>query len=262
MRQFYTGIELNNYLASRTLMGAVREHLVLAALAIEFFVGIALLPFLIMVPWAVRDRRTRFLVLCLMVLLLGMSVQIFGIPHYMSPFTAALYALGLQSARHLWVWRPGGMGSGRAIVRASVLVCVLMAGLRPFDRALRFPVANWPSLDGLMGWYGPDHFGAERAGVEKELEALPGEQLVLVRYAASHNPLDEWVYNGADIDGSKVVWAREMDATDNQELLRYYKNRKVWLVEPDQSPVVVVPYPGTETANGQPQQKMEGLSHP
>ena len=262
MRQFYTGFELNNYRASRTLIGAVREHIILSIVAIEFFAGIALLPFLVMTPWAVRDRRTRFLVLCLLVLALGMSIQIYGNPHYMAPFTAALYALALQSARHLWVWRPGGRGFGRAIVRASVLVCALMAGLRPFDRILHFPVANWPAVDALMGWYGPDHFGTERAGVEQMLEELPGQQLAIVRYARTHQPKYEWAYNGADIDGSKVIWAREMDAASNRELIRYYKNRKVWLVEPDQSPAVVVPYPKTETASGQPQQKLEGVSRP
>jgi hypothetical protein len=50
------------------------------------------------------------------------------------------------------------------------------------------------------------------------------------------------LYNLANIDGSKVVWAREMDATDNSELLRYYKDRTAWLVEPDANPVAVVPY--------------------
>jgi hypothetical protein len=148
------------------------------------------------------------------------------------------------------------------MVRVSVLVCVLMAGLRPFDRVLHFPVANWPADGALIGWYGPDHFGTEREGVEQMLEELPGQQLAIVRYAATHPTAYEWVYNWADIDGAKVVWAREMDATDNQELLRYYKNRKVWLVEPDQSPVVVVPYPVTETAIGQPRQKTEDDLHP
>ena len=71
--------------------------------------------------------------------------------------------------------------------------------------------------------------------------------MAIVRYSSEHNPLDEWVYNLADIDGSKVVWAREMDATNNLELMRYYKNRKVWLVEPDATPASVVPYPTAET---------------
>jgi hypothetical protein len=54
-----------------------------------------------------------------------------------------------------------------------------------------------------------------------------------MRYDSNHDPNEEWVYNGADIDGSKVVWARDMGEAQNLELIRYFKDRKVWLMEPD-----------------------------
>ena len=79
--------------------------------------------------------------------------------------------------------------------------------------------------------------------MERQLENLPGSQIAIVRYSSEHNPQDEWVYNAADIDHSKVIWAREMDPTSNQELFQYYRDRKVWLVQPDTQPVSVSPYP-------------------
>ena len=72
---------------------------------------------------------------------------------------------------------------------------------------------------------------------------MPGGQLILVRYAPDHSSLDEWVYNQPDIDHAKIIWAREMDAKNNQELITYYKDRKVWLVQPDNDPVTLLPYP-------------------
>jgi hypothetical protein len=74
------------------------------------------------------------------------------------------------------------------------------------------------------------------------LESQPGNQLVLVRYSADHDALEQWVYNTANIDNSKVVWAWDMSRPENLELMRYYKDRKVWLVEPDSNPAKVSLY--------------------
>ena len=93
-----------------------------------------------------------------------------------------------------------------------------------------------------MWWYGPAHFGVERAQIQSKLESLPGKQLVLVRYGPGHNVLDEWVYNAPDIDSSKVIWAREMSSSENMEILNYYKDRKAWLVQPDATSDSLSPY--------------------
>jgi hypothetical protein len=65
----------------------------------------------------------------------------------------------------------------------------------------------------------------------------------MVRYSPDHNPIDEWVYNAPDIDDAKVIWAREMDAANNLELIHYYKDRNVWLLEPDANPAKLTVYP-------------------
>ncbi len=64
---------------------------------------------------------------------------------------------------------------------------------------------------------------------------MPGKQLVIVRYAAKHDANAEWVYNRADIDASKIVWARDIPGVDLAPLLAYYRDRSVWVVEPDSS---------------------------
>jgi hypothetical protein len=53
---------------------------------------------------------------------------------------------------------------------------------------------------------------------------------------------DEWVYNGAEIDNAKVLWARELDAEQNAKLLAYFKDRKIWLVTPDADNIYLEPY--------------------
>jgi hypothetical protein len=80
-----------------------------------------------------------------------------------------------------------------------------------------------------------------RARMLRSLLSDPGQDLIIVRYASFHQPDPEWVYNAADIDASKVVWARDMGKQGNQELLQYFKNRRVWMLEPDASPQRLVP---------------------
>ena len=45
---------------------------------------------------------------------------------------------------------------------------------------------------------------------------------------------NEWVYNGAEIDSAKIVWARDMNGLQNKKLFDYFKDRQIWLVRPDE----------------------------
>jgi hypothetical protein len=131
-------------------------------------------------------------------------------------------------------------------VRLSVTLCVAMAAVRVFAGPLHLAIQEWPPSSWLTSWYGPGYFGVRRAEVAAELGKLPGKQLAIVRYSPKHNVFDEWVYNDADLDDSKVIWAREMDIADNKALLRYYGDRKAWLVQPDSEIARVTAYPAQQ----------------
>jgi len=75
------------------------------------------------------------------------------------------------------------------------------------------------------------HGDLQRAAIVKELDATPGNDVVLVKYAPDFDTDREWVFNGADMDGQKIVWARDMGAEKNRELLDYYRGRRFWMVE-------------------------------
>jgi hypothetical protein len=86
-----------------------------------------------------------------------------------------------------------------------------------------------------------------RKPVEQHLAALPGEHIVLVRYSKDHNSGEEYVYNEADIDHAKTVWAREIPGVDLKPLFDYFRNRDVWLYQPDEDDSVVQPYTADST---------------
>jgi hypothetical protein len=199
-----------------------------------FYLGFALALPLFAFRRVLYDKRIRLLLLTAVVFAIGMSVETWLLPHYAAPFTAILYAILLQCMRHLRFWRPSGRNSGLFLVRAIPVMCTILVGLRLYAQPLHLGMPAGAICG--KAWFGTAPRGLARAAVLKQLESNPGPQLAIVRYAPQHDPVVEWVYNAADIDHSKVVWARDMDAAKNGELLRYYKNRQAWLIEPDFNP--------------------------
>ena len=240
MRDFYVSTEMREVLEARTPLGFLKRTLEKIGISGFFFFGVVLLIPLPAVFRAIRSRRLRFLAICGAVYVLGLALNVWLFPHYLAPVTALLYAILLQAMRYLRHWRPGGEPVGLFLVRAVPVVCIVLCAVRVFAGPLHITVERWPSM-----WYGTAPLGLPRASVLKQLTALPGRHLAIVRYAADHNPVDDWVYNAADIDGSRVVWAREMDPAETSNLVRYFHDRRLWLVEPDCDPVRVSPYPGT-----------------
>jgi len=168
----------------------------------------------------------------------GLALPIYFIPHYAAPITAAIYALTLEAMRYLRVWRWRGKRTGPAIVRAIPIICFILFLLRAAAPQLHIPTPTNREND----WAGEQAHNLDRARALADLEALPGNQLVIVRYNQFHESDNEWVYNRADIDGAKVVWARDMGDSGNAELIRYFSRRRVWLAEPDLAPPRLAPY--------------------
>jgi len=98
----------------------------------------------------------------------------------------------------------------------------------------------------FMFWYGRSFFDqpapARRAAIDRQLAQSSGQQLVFVRYWPQHIFQDEWVYNAADIDHARVVWARDLGSSEDQKLMRYYPGRSAWLLEPDAMPPKLTRY--------------------
>ena len=112
-------------------------------------------------------------------------------------------------------------------VIAGLVLCVACsAALSLFMEPLHIQPGNfwehpsWPYRDA-------------RASILSKIDAMPGKHLILVRYADDHTPHEEWVYNAADINKSKVVWASSMDSKEDMELRKYFRDRQAWLIEPD-----------------------------
>jgi hypothetical protein len=231
MRDFYSRVELPPYWQARSLTGFVWETAERLLTTCGFYIGPALTIPLIAIPWTLRDRRIRWLVISGVVCFAGIALVSFFIPHYAAPMAAVILAIVLQTMRHVRTWRWNRKPVGLFLVRALTLICVLMVPVH-----VRMLAAHAASEKGQSP-------GQQRAKLLTALDALPGRQLVLVRYKPDH-PLfsAEWVYNEADIDNAKVVWARDMTPSQNQELIDYFRDRQVRLLEADEKPPKLSPY--------------------
>jgi hypothetical protein len=187
------------------------------------FSNASLLLCAVFVGFLLRRPGALFLGIALAAFLIGLAVEGWAQIHYFGPVIGVAAGLKLFSLRRLSVIRLGERRVGLAIASA-LLLCGGIDLLRHMD----FKSA-------------PAAFPLERAGIERTLAAQPGSHVVLVRYSEDHNPIQEWVYNKADIDASKVVWARDMSPQQDQRLFDYFKGRHFWLLTPDTDPLRLAP---------------------
>jgi len=194
----------------------------------QFFLGSVLcIPFIITLPWIVRDRRTRLPLIQLIFGLLGsLLVAVPFLPHHGAPLAATVYLLLVQAMRHLRRWDIKGGPVGIFLTRLAVILVLAR---------IVFYVVRPPSM--------VEAVGPERARLVKQLDAMPSTQLVIVRYLPDHAPFIDWVYNAADVDHAKVVWAREIPGVDLKPLFEYFRGRTILLLQPDRQPVQLRPYP-------------------
>jgi hypothetical protein len=231
IRDFY-GWELAVFKESHTFNGYLRQYWHKLFSWWQFYLDPLLTLPLLALPWVIRQRKMRLPVLICAAVIAALAVETWNSPHYLAPATCALYLVLAQCMRHLWQWLPARRPLGRALVRAIPVLACAMILLRLTAVIAHVPIEPaWPRGN------------LERATIIHQLQQLPRLQLVIVRYDAKHDINSEWVYNDADIDHSKVVWARDMGSDGNRELLQYFSNRQSWLLEVDNHTPRPVPYP-------------------
>lgn len=151
-------------------------------------------------------------------------------PHYYAPVTGLILFLACVGVRSILRRLPK-----RSAVRR--LTAVALAGSFFFGFTVQ-------TINSIQSDAEPSGNPSHRRSIVDRLMRKGSRHLVIVRYAPEHKVHEEWVYNRADIDGSSIVWARDMGAA-NADLIHYYRDRKIWLLEPDLAPVRLSAYPFT-----------------
>ena len=171
---------------------------------------------------SIRPNRTNlWLVATCVLFALGVNFFPAFQFHYLAGVVCLFLLLTVKGLEHLATYRHGTLAARFLIILA----------LAQFTFAY---AAHLVDQGGYDLWTSINHTNPERRlAVQREVSAIPGKLLIFVRYWPAHPFQDEWVYNAADIDAQRVVWARDLGDEENQKLISYYGTRTAMLLEPD-----------------------------
>jgi len=225
-------MEYKSQIAFRTGKETVQSFLLRLEYRVRFYRFFILTPlFVALIFFVPALRQGRYQWVALTVILSALGVNFFPAFqfHYLAP-VAPLFILmaaaGLERLRAI----------SRLAAQALMVLCVFQFAFwyamhvfddRAFSKNARV----------FETWNGLNHGNPERRiAVRRELDSIPGKLLVFVRYSPAHIFQDEWVYNEADIDRARVVWARDLGPDENAKLRAYYPDRQALLLEVDLRP--------------------------
>ena len=229
MEDFYGQFELPYYLKKQTWRGflalnfsALTYHIVLVGSVFAITLIGSAKPLL---AWAWKDYWGRFALYIYGFFIFGIMIEVYSLPHYWAPVTALSYLFIVQGLR---VWRTRDPRVGQVVLIALPLLALAVLAM---------------TTDLLVVTHDQFSPAQQRARLLQRLSADKDQHLILVKYGPQHSYFNEWVYNDADIDSSKVVWARAMDFNEDCKLMDYFKERKIWslVIEHDEAPIKVEP---------------------
>jgi hypothetical protein len=116
---------------------------------------------------------------------------------------------------------------------------LLILGVRLGLAAMQLPFTQKVNF---QSWCCVKPGNPNKARILAILGRIDGRHLVLVKPKIDPDNVFQWIYNDADIDGSKVVWARDMGVEGNRSLLEYFRDRKIWVLNPNEDPATIFPY--------------------
>jgi hypothetical protein len=189
---------------------------------------IVLLTLLVPVAW--RDPLYRRMAIVAGVVLLAVTVETFHFEHYYAPAWAALALMIAVWAERAWNLRIRNFRVGAALVLLALLTPVIII-LPPHVSRLLEKTGMPLRGDSQSRAASAGDWSMRRAELIERLSKLDRRQLVIVRYPSPDwNIHEEWVYNSANIDQQRVVFAHDLGMKQNRALLDYYPDRTALLL--------------------------------
>ncbi|CAN5513964.1 hypothetical protein BH09PLA1_BH09PLA1_07130 [soil metagenome] len=230
IREFYLNWELPNCLRQRSMRGFLDASV---GKLWDFAKGFGRAPTLALallaIPFAWRRWRWFRAALLILLICLANSLPVLTyFPHYTAPAAPLIFLIIVAAAFAL---KQRWKRVGRCMVTAIIVGQGIMLVLWMIRRA-NTDLTSWA--------YFRQTFIAQQAAEDRKV-------LVFVRADPGYYFHNEYVYNSADIDSQRVIWARDMGRERNRALIDYYHrqgDREPMLLDNGRQ---IVPYNETQS---------------
>ncbi len=186
--------------------------------------------------FALRQKIYIWVAATLVVFALGTNLFPYLLVHYLAAVTCLFLLISVTGLRQIGKLRIRGLHAGADIARILILLCGAQFLLWYSIHLLESHHAPLALLQ-YETWDAINHRNpGRRIAAATEIAEQPGQLLVFVHYSSRHIFQEEWLWNAADIDASRVVFARDLGLSEDKELMRYYPQRRVLWFEPDTDP--------------------------
>ncbi len=191
------------------LYAVIGKTLQLTSFHLRFLLALPLLS----LPLLLKDRWLLFAAAVCGLEFAALLTVTFLNPHYPAPIECLIILLVVAGARQMRVARYG-RGFGQSYTRCLVLLCAGSLAVGVWRHAQDQP-----------------QVALRRAELARQLKREGGRHLVIVDFRPAVPTAFDWVFNEADIDRAPIVWARGMTPRENRELVNYFRDRHVWLLD-------------------------------
>jgi len=231
IRDFHATYALRSYTTQPSFSGFMTKDvyrlLVLEIRALNIFLIPVIVAFPLLISWTMRNRWARQALLVYFILILGLLTESFKSVHYLAPVLGLNYYF-LVNAFRLTRWHTKKVGDLLLPLTLLLAIATLLVFL--YVNVKKNTLSSW-------------HI--ERARLLKQLKQENGKHLIIVSYGPDHSVHDEWVYNEADIDNAKVIFARAINGAQDCQLVQYFKSHRIWALDVNEDELIpkLKPYP-------------------
>ncbi len=220
VREYWTGFARREFERQTTLPGLLLGFSAKTRVFLRFFTSPVMAAASLFVWHARHTKGLGFALATCSWLWLSSLVWTYNLPHYSAPIAGLGVVLFFRAARAASRFRLRNRRVGAALVFWTLCALPVVAGLRVTQERS----VEWPQ------W---------RARMQSDLEGQVQPCVVFVEYGPGHSVHDEWVYNGADLASTRVLWARDLGPESNALVMQHYPGRRAYHLRLDvnQAPV-------------------------